>query len=83
MPRPQEDKNREVVGVDALSPLLLRVQFPATKEEVIDAIGAARIPIDAQHTRTVREVLDRTAPATFLNSAEVEAAVARAWDLQR
>lgn len=69
----------EVTGVDALSPLLMHVSFPASREEVIAAIGQALIPIDKQHTMSVADVLERTAPLTFRSSAEVEAAVKQIW----
>lgn len=70
----------EVTGADALSPLLMHVDFPATREEIIATIGQARIPVDAQHTMSVAEVLARTGPASFRSSTEVEHAVNRIWD---
>ena len=70
----------EITGLDALSPLLTHVEFPATKAGLIAQIGHARIAIDEQHTRRVAEVLEAVAPNEFPSSAEVEAAVKRAWD---
>lgn len=70
----------EVTGVDALSPLLVHVDFPATKEEVVARIGSARIAISKEQTLTVAEILALTGPTEFRSSAEVEAAVNQIWD---
>lgn len=70
----------DVTGVDALSPLLMHVEFPATRDEIQRAIGQAVIPIDRHRTRSVAEVLDHVGPDTFRSSREVEDAVNRYWD---
>lgn len=67
----------EVVGTDALSPLLMQVGFPVTKEQLIERIGHARMPIDHRSTRTIREVLERAVPTHFQTSRDVELAVER------
>ena len=69
----------EVTGMDALSPLLMHVDFPATKEQLAQRIGGARIALDKTHTISVREVIERTAPNEFRSSTEVEHAVERIW----
>ena len=69
----------EVRGMDALSPLLMHVDFPATKEQIVQAIGGARIAVDKTRTLSVREVLEKTAPNEFRSSTEVEHAVQRIW----
>lgn len=70
----------EVVGLDALSPLLRHVEFPATKEEVAQRIGQARVPISRERTMSVGEILDKVNPTAFRSSMEVEDAVKHAWD---
>jgi hypothetical protein len=67
------------IGADALSPLLLRVAFPATKEEIVDAIGEARIAVSHDRTRSVAEVLDLLAPERYASSLDVERALETAW----
>lgn len=67
------------IGVDALSPLLLHVAFPATKSDIAQAIGDARIAVSQDHSRKVREILEILAPERFASSREVEEAVRRAW----
>lgn len=69
----------EVTGMDALSPPRMRVGFPAMKENVIDAIGSARIAVDESRTASVREVIEKTSPDGFRPSTEVEHAVQRIW----
>lgn len=70
----------EVVGTDALSPLLMHVDFPATVDDVKNTIGQARIPISSTRTLSVSEVLDKVVPKDFRSSREVEDAVKRVWD---
>jgi hypothetical protein len=70
----------DVTGADAISPLLMHVDFPATKEEIASRIGHARVPVDRKRTETVREVLDRVAPETFRSSREVEDAINRIYE---
>jgi transposase InsO family protein len=70
----------EVTGLDALSPLLVHVDFPASKEEIVARIGQARVPVSKDRTETVADILARTAPGTFRSSSEVERAVAQVWD---
>lgn len=67
------------VGTDALSPLLVHVRFPATKEQIAAAIGDARVPMGQDRTRTVREILERLAPNAFASSRDVERALEQAW----
>ena len=69
----------EVTGLDALSPLLMHVDFPVTKERLAERIGGARVALDKTRTISVREVIDRTAPNEFRSSGEVEEAVKRIW----
>lgn len=70
----------EVVGLDALSPVLTHVDFPATREEIVDAIGDVQIPIDKMRTKTVREMLADVGPTRFASSKILEDSLARAWD---
>ena len=70
----------EVVGLDALSPLLTHVEFPATREQVIERIGAARVPVSRQRAKSVREILEQVAPTEFRSSRELEDSVMRVWD---
>lgn len=69
----------DVTGVDALTPLLMHVDFPATREQIVQAIGQARIALDKQRTISVAEVMEKSAPAEFRSSTEVEQAVQRVW----
>lgn len=66
-------------GLDALSPLLSHVRFPASKEDIIASIGQARIPIDKFRTASVAELLDPLGPNEFPSSAELEQAFARSF----
>ena len=65
----------EVTGLDALSPILGSVRFPATKEDVIAAIGEAVIPIDKRRTMRVGELVERASPNDFRSSMEFERAI--------
>lgn len=69
----------EVTGVDALSPILMHVDFPASKEQIVQTIGQARVALDKTHTISVAELLERTTPERFDSSTEVEQAVERIW----
>lgn len=73
----------DVTRVDALSPILMHIDFPATKEDIVAKIGQARIPVDQYHTETVAEILDRVAPNSFRSSTEVEAAVNALYERTR
>lgn len=70
----------DVTGLDALSPLLNHVEFPATRAEIVERIGLARVAVDKTTTRTVAEILDLVAPNTFRSHLEVESAVKQVWD---
>lgn len=70
----------EVVGLDALSPLLMHIAFPASKDEIVAAIGQARVPITRTRTMSVAEMLDRVMLFEFRGSSDVEAAIDQAWD---
>lgn len=69
----------EIIGLDALSPVLSKVDFPATKDALIQQLGEARIPVDQQRLISIRELLDKTTPETFASSREVETAIRRIW----
>lgn len=73
----------QATALDALTPLLVHVDFPATKAQLMETIGHAQVPIDRARTARVADILEKTAPTTFQSSAEVEAAVARIWDQVR
>lgn len=84
LPHPGEIVGRkeppyQATGLDALSPLLSHVQFPASKEDVIATIGQARIPIDRFRTASVAELLEPLGPNEFPSSAELEQAFARSF----
>lgn len=70
----------DVVGVDALSPILQHVDFPATREDIVAKIGEARIPVSRTKAKSVREVMDFVTPGNFASNREVEEAVKRVWD---
>lgn len=70
----------QATGLDALTPLLVHVQFPVTKEELIQAIGQAQVPLDKTRTASVASIIEKTALVRFQSSQEVEQAVARVWD---
>lgn len=87
LPYPGETVGRkeppyQATGLDALSPLLSHVRFPASKEEIIATIGQARIPIDKLRTATVAELLDPVGPNEFPSSAELEQAFSRVFHEQ-
>lgn len=67
----------EVKGLDALSPILAHVPFPARKADVLAAIGGARIAIDQVKTVSVADILSRVAPERFETSMDLEAAAQR------
>lgn len=82
LPYPNEIVGRKAppyhgTGADALSPLLMHIAFPATREEIKQAIGQARIPVDRTRTERVDAILDRLGPETYRSSREVEDAVKR------
>lgn len=84
-PRPNEvighgRKGHAVRGLDALTPILAHVAFPASKTEVIEAIGQVRVPIDRVATKSVREIVEMTAPETFATSDDLTSAIAHVWD---
>lgn len=64
----------QATGLDALSPLLHHVDFPCTLDDVIAAIGHARIPIDKMRTAQVSDLLQRIGPQEFRSSRELEVA---------
>jgi hypothetical protein len=68
------------IGVDALSPILLHVEFPATKEEIARKIGDARIAVSQNETRRIADILAFLGPETFQTSKDVERAAENAWD---
>jgi len=68
------------IGTDALSPLLLHLEFPCTKQQIVDVIGHARIAVSHDATRSVAEIVEMLGPETFTSSREVELAVERVWD---
>ena len=68
------------MGLDALSPLLEHVTFPATKEDVIARIGDLQVPIDKESTSTVRTIVAQVTPESFQSSAALEDAVKARWD---
>lgn len=69
----------EVVGLDALSPALLHVRFPATLDDVVQALGSVEVPIDKWRTASVAEILDLVALPRFESKAQLEDAVNRSW----
>ena len=70
----------EVVGVDALSPILMHVEFPASREDIVEAIGEARIPVSRNRARSVREIMGFLTPDSFASNREVEESLKRVWD---
>lgn len=70
----------EVVGLDALSPVLTHVEFPATREEIVEHIGDVQIPIDKMRTKTAREMLADVGSTRFASGKILEDALARVWD---
>lgn len=69
----------QVTGVDAISPLLMHVTFPATKEQIMELIGGAQIAVNKTKTMPLRDILDKTAPREFRNRGEVEQAINHVW----
>lgn len=69
----------EVTGLDALSPLLAHVEFPATKEEVLARVGAARFPIDRWRTASTASLIEATGAREFRSSRELEVALNRSF----
>ncbi|MEA3200513.1 MAG: hypothetical protein QOE90_1941 [Thermoplasmata archaeon] len=69
----------EVVGLDALSPILLHVPFPADAATVASTIGEARIALDARRTIRVADILPLLGPTEFATQAAFEDAVRHAW----
>lgn len=70
----------QVTGMDALSPILAHVPFPASKGEIIAILGDARIAIDKVATMPVRAILDMTAPETFASQQDLERAIQHVWN---
>lgn len=69
----------QATGLDALSPLLLDVRWPATKAEVIAQVGDAVIPIDQYRTRRAAEIIGLAGPESFRSSKELEDAINHVW----
>lgn len=69
----------QATGLDALAPLFRHVDFPATKEEVVEKIGDAVIPIDRQRTSRAEEIIRKTAPDTFRSAQELADAIDRTF----
>lgn len=77
---PDPHAPHEVVGIDALSPLLASVHFPTDKRGILGAIGDPQVPVSKTHTRPLSAILNDVAPEHFASAAEVELAVQRLWD---
>lgn len=70
----------DIIGVQALSPMLTHVEFPASSDDILAALGDVRIPISQREVRTVREMLDLIGGGSYQSAAQFEDAVARNWD---
>ena len=69
----------EVTGLDALSPLLTHIDFPATKDEIIAQIGEAQIPIDKWRTARAADLIEAAGADEFPSSRELEIAINRTF----
>ncbi|HET6403379.1 MAG TPA: hypothetical protein VFH78_01925 [Candidatus Thermoplasmatota archaeon] len=69
----------KVTGLDALAPLFANIRFPATKEEVLAALGQVQIPIDKWRLAQAGEILANLAPESFRSSEELQAAFNRTF----
>lgn len=68
----------ESKGIRAFALLLPRIEFPISKDRLIQQLGHARIAVDSHRTRSIHEVLEHTVPERFESREVLEQAVERA-----
>lgn len=73
----------QVVGIDSISPLLSHVSFPATRKQILDTIGDARVALTRHRSASVRDVLTHeamTGANRFESRDSLERALRQSWE---